>query len=128
MPKAEPLTSKLRREAFQDEIAVVMTASLRSAVIKGCMPAVAYANRGLKIFEKGLADELFSQGAVGSVMPRGVGENNLPGRSGPKFCFASVKDRFWRKAALRMLRTFRPTSLADDRNCSGLSSKGRMPK
>ena len=80
MPKAEPLTSKLRREAFQDEIAVVMTASLRSAVIKGCMPAVAYANKGLKIFEKGLADELFSQGAVGSVMPRGVGENNLPGR------------------------------------------------
>jgi hypothetical protein len=98
MPKAEPLTSKLRREAFQDEIAVVMTASLRSAVINGCMPAVAYANRGLKIFEKGLADELFSQGAVGSVMPRGVGENNLPGRSGPKFCFASVKDRFWREA------------------------------
>jgi hypothetical protein len=64
MPKAEALTSKLRREAFQDEIAVVMTASLRSAVIKGCMPAVAYANKGLKIFEKGLADELFSQGAV----------------------------------------------------------------
>jgi hypothetical protein len=27
MPKAEPLTSKQRREAFQDEIAVVMTAS-----------------------------------------------------------------------------------------------------
>jgi hypothetical protein len=64
------------------------------------MPAVAYANKGLKIFEKGLADELFSQGAVGSVMPRGVGENNLPGRSGPKFCFASVKDRFWREAVV----------------------------
>ena len=41
MPKADALGSKLRREAFQDEIAMVMTASFRSPTIEGCAPAVA---------------------------------------------------------------------------------------
>jgi hypothetical protein len=35
LPKADALSSKLRREAFQDEIAMVMTASLRSPTIEG---------------------------------------------------------------------------------------------
>jgi len=41
MSKADALSSKLRREAFQDESAEVMAVSLRSATIEGCAPAVA---------------------------------------------------------------------------------------
>jgi hypothetical protein len=40
-PRADALSNKLRREAFQDEIAEIMTASLRFAVIEGCAPDVA---------------------------------------------------------------------------------------
>src|SRR5450631_559037 len=43
-------TSKPRREVFQDESTEAMTASLRSATLKGCAAASRSANKGLKIF------------------------------------------------------------------------------
>jgi len=41
MPRADALSSKRRRETFQDEFAMVMTASLRSPTIDGCALAAA---------------------------------------------------------------------------------------
>jgi hypothetical protein len=75
---------------------------------------------------RGLPDHV----RVAEVAGRGI-SGPAEGDSASVFmtaAFGRMKGRFWRKAALRMRRTFRPTSLADDRNCSGLSSKGRMPK
>jgi hypothetical protein len=40
-PKADALSNKLWREAFRDEIAEIMTASLRSATMQGCAPGAA---------------------------------------------------------------------------------------
>src|SRR5882724_5010905 len=52
MPKAEALSSKPRRDVFQDENTEAMTASLQFATLKGCAAAGGSANKGLKIVER----------------------------------------------------------------------------
>jgi hypothetical protein len=79
-PRADALSSRLRREVFKDVARVVITAFLRSAAIERCAPAAAQANKGLKMFVKAERGALFTGAqslTCGSAMPSKPLKNGL---------------------------------------------------